>query len=184
MQLLLTEEVWKDIKGFEGYYQISSLGRIKSLERDVPNNARGATRRVKEKIIKGNFDKNKYLIAVLYSNKRKEHPVKVHRLVAQAFIINPLNKPHVNHINRIKDDNRVENLEWVTNRENLWHREFEKTSSHVGVCKVVFGKKKWKSYVSVDNVCTVLGFSDTEEEAYQLRLNGLIERGIDISRHK
>lgn len=106
------QEVWKNIKGYEGLYQISNLGRIKSLPRN-------GTKPI-ETIKKTTVDKYGYL-RVSLSNKNKRKKVLVHRLVAQAFISNPQNKPQVNHIDGNKKNNVLENLEWCTNSENMKH---------------------------------------------------------------
>lgn len=107
------EEIWKDVKGFEGVYQVSNLGRIRSFL----NNRYGVCDN--QKIIKGSLGKNGYYTVSLYNpatQKRKK--LLVHRIVAQSFIPNPDNKGVVDHINTNKTDNRVENLRWVTHREN------------------------------------------------------------------
>lgn len=101
-------EIWKDVKGYEGLYKVSNFGNFKNIKL------------LKERKIKGCFDKNGYVISTFVKNKTKK-TVKLHRLVASTFISNQLNKPQVNHINGIKDDNRVENLEWCTNSENQKH---------------------------------------------------------------
>ncbi len=111
----MNEEIWKDIEGYEGYYQISSRGRVLALERNVSERQRR-----KEKLRAITVLKTGYARVILY----KEFGYKieqVHRLVANAFIPNPENKPQVNHINSIRNDNRVENLSWVTSSENRIH---------------------------------------------------------------
>lgn len=115
------EEIWKDIPNYEGLYQASNLGRIKALPKII-NNGRSYGRLIlsNEKIMKPRYDKDGYLHIGITKNK-KQKIISVHRLIALAFIPNPLNKTQVNHINGIKDDNRIENLEWVTNSENQLH---------------------------------------------------------------
>lgn len=100
------KELWKDIKDYEGIYQVSNLGRVKRV----------ATGRV----LKGCKDKYGYLRVDLCKNgKHKNH--KIHRLVAQAFIPNTENKLEVNHIDENKTNNTVSNLEWMTAKENSNH---------------------------------------------------------------
>jgi hypothetical protein len=105
------EEKWKDIKGYEGLYQVSNLGNVKSL------NYRSAG---KEHLISPGTDRGGYNILVLCKGK-KAKSFKVHRLVANAFIPNPKNKEQVNHKDGNKQNNKVDNLEWCTCKENMHH---------------------------------------------------------------
>ena len=110
------EEIWVDIEGYEGFYQVSNLGRIRSIEREIykSNNIKQIS---KSHILK--FEKRKgYNYVHLFKNGIRKR-MAVHRLVAEAFIPNPDNKPQIDHINTIRDDNRVENLHWVTPKENM-----------------------------------------------------------------
>ena len=108
-------EEFKDIKGYEGLYQISNFGRIKSLKRDCGNQYCDI-----DKILSLKMDSYGYPQQVLCKNgKRKSH--KIHRLVAIHFIENIENKAQINHINGIKTDNNVTNLEWTTMSENIVH---------------------------------------------------------------
>ena len=118
------KEVWKDILGFEGSYQVSSRGRIRSLDRFVnslnPKTKKRQQRPVKGVVLKLRHDKDGYN-RVCLSNYSKPSPLRVSRIVAVNFVPNPENKPHVNHINGIKNDDRVENVEWATLSENRRH---------------------------------------------------------------
>ena len=107
------KEIWKDIEGFEGKYQISNMGRVKSLERIDNNN-----HPVKEKIMKSVKDSGGYLQVKLYKDGKYKSYL-IHRLVASAFIPNPNNFFEVNHIDENKTDNRVDNLEWCDSKYNM-----------------------------------------------------------------
>ena len=104
-------EIWKDIIGYEGIYQVSNLGNVKSFHNSKINNGF---------VLKPSKSKKGYLIVYLSKNSIMKS-IKIHRLVAIAFIENKSNKPQVNHINGNKTDNNVNNLEWVTNSENMLH---------------------------------------------------------------
>ena len=106
------QEIWKDIKDFEGMYQVSSLGRVRSLDRFDSNG------RLHKGDIKTTRDNgNGYKVVQLYKDG-KQKTVSVHRLVATAFIDNPDNKPEVHHIDSDRANNKLENLQWVTRKEN------------------------------------------------------------------
>lgn len=103
-------EVWKDIKGYEGLYQVSSNGRVKSCAKGITKN-----RIRKEKILKSSANLGGYLNVVLTKNKERRS-LYVHRLVGVAFIENPESKPQINHINSLRSDNKYTNLEWCTSK--------------------------------------------------------------------
>ena len=112
-------EIWKDVQGYEGLYQVSNLGRVKSLGRFVvrPLSQKGYRWKA-EKILKPRKNHYGYLRFNLYKDGKRK-TISVHRLVAIAFIPNPENKPQIDHINADKTNNTVNNLRWVTCKENI-----------------------------------------------------------------
>lgn len=119
-KVFLCMEIWKDVKGFEGIYQISNYGNLKSLERKTFNKGTCCYNLIKEKILKKATDKDGYVKYCLFLKGNRENK-SAHRLVALAFIENPENKPQVNHIDGNKKNNHVSNLEWCTASENSNH---------------------------------------------------------------
>lgn len=110
-------EVWKDVVGYEGVYQISNKGRVKSLDRFCIFNG---SRRIRRGNIMKPFDNRGYLRVGLYKDS-KQKKLFIHRLVAEAFIPRPAGKDFINHIDGDPKNNRIENLEWCTPRENTIH---------------------------------------------------------------
>lgn len=111
----MTEEVWRDVKGYEGLYQVSNMGRVKSLGRKDRFG-----RVIKERILEPAVTHNGYLRVGLHVDGKRKM-LRVHRLVCEAFHENPDNKSEVNHVNEDKTDNRACNLEWSTRTENCNH---------------------------------------------------------------
>jgi hypothetical protein len=169
---------WRPIKGFEGLYEVSSEGQIKSLEK-VTSHWKGGSRILKEKILSSSDDKNGYKIIGL-SNGYKSKTYKVHRIVADTFIENKLNKPTVNHINNIKSDNSVNNLEWNTFRENSCHRSLSKNKtsnySNIHFCKTA---NKWIAQIQSELKKKMIGAFDSEEIAYNNLVKYKIDYGVE-----
>lgn len=105
------QEIWKDVKGYEGLYQVSNFGRVRSLNYKHTKNVKELAYRINHK---------GYIDVHLSKNGKSKHLV-VHRLVAKTFIPNPNNLPQINHIDGNKQNNRIDNLEWCNNSENLKH---------------------------------------------------------------
>lgn len=127
----MNKEIWKDIKGYEGLYQVSNLGNIRSLYK-----YKGSNKRVLHKIIS---NKGYYVISLVKNKRKKQY--RVHQLVANAFIINDNNYPVINHIDGNKLNNNVTNLEWCTVSHN------NKEAYRIGLSKpnrVMLGRKSEK----------------------------------------
>jgi len=115
----MEKEIWKPIEKLNGLYEVSNLGRVRSVERTVIHKD-GKIARYKERILKQCASKKGYM-RVYPTVNGKKYNFQVHRLVAEAFVPNPENKQQVNHKDGNKKNNRADNLEWVTNDENELH---------------------------------------------------------------
>lgn len=105
MNTMLSSEVWQDIQGYSGIYQVSTLGRIRSLKKG------------KIKLLKPYINNMGYAVLSLYAN-HKQKTYHVHKLVAETFLVKVDGKNYIDHINGIKTDNRIDNLRWCTPKEN------------------------------------------------------------------
>ena len=167
-------EEFRDIPGYEGLYQVSNEGRVKSLSRVIMR-SNGIKQTFKERIMKQNLVKGYSLISLCKEGKRKSF--SVHKLVAIVFLGHTPygHKEVVDHINNISTDNRVENLQLITARQNTSKDKKGYSSKYVGVGWVK-NNTKWSSRIAIKYKDIHLGYFDDEYEAhiqYQKALNNL-----------
>lgn len=165
------KEIWKDIPNFEGYYQVSNLGRVKSMRRWRDNGNGGYYQ--KERVMTNVDGGDGYFRVILYKNGKKKLK-RIHQLVCEAFLGHiPCGMNQViDHINGNKKDNCLENLRIVTQRENSSNRKFKYTSKYTGVSLCSWGKK-WRSMIYINGRLKSLGSFNTELEAHQAYQNAL-----------
>jgi hypothetical protein len=159
----MENEIWKDIEGYPDY-QVSNFGRVKSLKFN------------KEIILKDRISNKGYLFVLLYKEKESKS-FSVHRLIANTFL--GKSDLQVNHKNSIRTDNRLENLEYVSSRENNSYR-FQKenlSSKYIGVCWDK-NKKKWRAYINMNCSKKFLGYFINELDAYNAYIKALEENNL------
>lgn len=130
------QEIWKDIPGFEGIYQISNYGNARSFDRRVVNHRGGTTRIAYGKKLTPWDNGNGYLVLTIHDGKKRKN-CYVHRLVAELFLDKPRGKEYVNHIDYNKHNNNVENLEWCTQKENTNHSIENMRKPHKGAVYII-----------------------------------------------
>lgn len=157
----MEQEIWRDIVGFEGSYQVSNFGRVKSVNRFVTY-INGRVHIVEEKILKLRHTRRGYAHICLVDANKKKYNKSVHRLVAQAFIPNLNNLPQVNHLNEIRKDNNVANLEWCSAEYNLNYGNRNRLASET------LGKDVIQLTMNGEFICR---HSGTRNAARSLKLN-------------
>ena len=158
-------EEWRPVKGFEGFYEISNLGNLRSLDRVVQVGK--GKRLIKGKPLVRSSCSNGYKFHHISGNGVKKNAL-IHRLVAEAFIPNPYNLPEVNHIDEDRTNNRVDNLEWVTRSQNLNHGNYQ-------IRKAL---SQGKPVIATFNGCEVARFGT---EGIAARMVGGSQDGISLA---
>ncbi|KKN42124.1 hypothetical protein LCGC14_0716280 [marine sediment metagenome] len=154
------KEIWKDIKGYEGLYQVSDLGEIKSLDRVIYSKFR-SIQTFKGRILRKLIHNNGY-VSIMLSKKGITKRFIIHRIVAKSFILNLQNKKEVNHKNLIKGDNRAENLEWVTPKENMKHAD-----KNIDLYQKGSLNKRSKSCIQISLDGLLVGMYGSRNEAFR-----------------
>lgn len=161
------EEIWKEVPDYEGVYSVSNIGNVKSVDHYCEG--RKGSGKQTGRILKSQKSHKGYLRVSLSRNKVK-FTTGVHRLVAQSFIPNPENKPQVNHINGIKTDNRVENLEWATNKENQKHAIENKLTTY-NTCERHHASKLTNEQVVIARMSFAMGVFTNKELSEKYRIS-------------
>lgn len=165
-------EIWKDISGYEAYYQVSNLGNVKSLERIAKCN-KSSKRTIIEKLLKVyQYKKHLYNYIVLSKNGVTKK-YKLHRIIAKEFIKNDLGYPFINHIDGVRTNNKIENLEWCTHSYNMKHKFIIGNDSNAGgknamAKKVIFNETN-KIFDCVNEAANHAGI---DRKTLRLTMNG------------
>jgi len=166
MRIDLEGEIWKDVVGYEGLYQVSNLGRVYALPKEWKTGRYSHKRSHDGKLLSLNISTVGYYKA-LFSKNGKKRNIDIHQLVAQSFLshVRCGYKIVVDHINNNKLDNRVENLQLVTQRYNTTKSIIKCSSSYIGVSWVE-RNKKWRAQISKNNNKVYLGLFNCEIQAH------------------
>jgi hypothetical protein len=170
----MQEEIWRDVPNYEGVYQVSNLGRVKSLPRNW-NCGLNTIRNHNGKLLKHGLNSDGYANVVLCKDKNRK-TFKLHQLVAITFLnhIPNGNNMVVDHINDVRNDNRLENLQILTHRENSYKTQGKYSSQYKGV-SFVKASKKWRVQIVINNKTKTVGRFSSELEAHIAYQNKLKE---------
>jgi len=169
-------EIWKDVKGYEGYYQVSNLGRVSSVGRIIKR-SNGRSYPCGGDVLKLNIVRG-YAYVRLYKRK-KSKCYKIHRLVYEAFKGKLIDGHCIDHIDHNKQNNNVDNLRQVTNRQNSAHRKNPGTSKYPGVSWSK-NRRKWTAQFTVKNKKIHVGTFTDEKEAANAYQNAIYNHNKQI----
>ena len=164
---------WKDVKGYEGFYQVSNNGDVKSLSRLVKH-PKGGYKRIRERIMSCKNGRDFYDIVVLYQEGVSKTKL-VHRLVAEAYLSNPENLPQVNHKDGNKLNNSVDNLEWCSLSEQRFH------AYRIGLQKPAYSMLGKKGKDCPNSIPVVRILSSGQKEHYDSFTIAMRQTGVDRS---
>ena len=169
-------ELWKPCEDYEEYYEVSNTGVVRSIDRTITRSD-GALRTYKGKVLATSFDRRGYVNAYL-SKEGKDKRVRIHRLVAYAFIYNENEKPQVNHLDGDKSNNNDWNLEWATNLENIQHANLSGLKA-----EMPFAEKSYKFTGAVEAykngilIATMCGNKEMKDNGFDYRLVSAVLMG-------
>lgn len=166
--ILLSDEVWVPVVGYEKQYLVSNYSRVYSIG-------------YKRLVVPCKIDKNSRYMRIGLSNRTSRLMQGIHRISAIAFIPNPGNLPEVNHKDGDRENNHISNFEWTTHRENVNHGAItkNKTSWLIGVTYNC-NKKRWRARIYVNKKEVLIGTYDTEVEANEAYIKYCVDLGISI----
>ena len=172
-------EVWKDVSGFEGYYQVSNLGNVRSCDR-VVTCGRNGYRKLKGKDLSCTINSVGYCVVLLQKDGVQKESWRVHRLVAIHFLEKPEGKDVINHIDHNRANNCVNNLEWCTNKENTAHMHA------AGRNYSAFGKDNASTRLSDDDVRTIRELACTTSHRKIAKMYNVSPQHVDriVSRER
>jgi hypothetical protein len=175
------EEIWKDVVGYEGLYEVSNMGRVRSVDRYVNaggGNNNGRLSLKKGKILNCSPTKRGYT-RVSLSKESKTKQEYIHRIVSLAFLRRIHGKENVNHINGLKHDNRACNLEFVNQRENVLHAKIYTMNKEFPFVSYLRKYNRYESSIKINDKTIKLGRFKTEQEAFQSYVKALKENNLE-----
>ena len=165
------KEIWRDIQGYEGYYMVSNMGRVRSVERTIWNSGKGCYKTVHERILKPGKTNTGYLFVFLHKDGKAKF-YTVHQLVGNAFLSNPQGYKELNHIDEDKTNNNADNLEWCSRSYNCSYNDRAKKAGKKLAEKLRNHPKKSKPVIAIHKINgLILEFPSAHEAERQTGIN-------------